>query len=172
MCDVLEVSRSGYYKWLNTEPSGQEVLKEKIKKKIYRLFMQYMEVYGSPRIMQVLHRLDDPDYHVSEKTVGRYMREMGLRATPKEPYVVTTDSNHSQPIYPNLLNRQFNPEAPNEAWATDITYIWTSEGWLYLATVLDLYSRKIIGWEMADKMTKELCLTALDRALDLRKPSS
>lgn len=171
MCEVLWVSKSGYYKWLQEEPSKQEIWRDKIKKKIYHLFQRHEGIYGSPRITRALHRLENPDYHISEKTVGRYMAEMGLRATPKEPYVVTTDSNHSQPVYPNLLNQSFNPGMPDRAWVTDITYIWTYEGWLYLATVMDLYSRKIIGWNMDKKMTKELCITALKRALDLRKPS-
>jgi|SRR5699024_446585 len=171
MCEVLWVSKSGYYKWLNEGPSEQEKVKTKIKKKISHIFTWYDGIYGSPRITRALHRLNDPDYHVSEKTVGRYMAEMGLRATPKEPYVVTTDSNHNQPIYPNRLEQAFNPQERDRAWVTDITYIWTFEGWLYLATVMDLYSRKIIGWNIDKKMTKELCITALRRALDLRKPS-
>lgn len=171
MCEVLEVSRSGYYKWSHTEPSNQETLKKKIKEKIYSLFKHFDEVYGSPRITRALHKLKDSDYHVCEKTVGRYMAEMGLQATPKEPFIVTTDSKHNQAVYPNLLNQEFNPKAPNCVWVSDITYIWTSEGWLYLATIMDLFSRKIIGWSMDNKMTKELCLTALKRALESRRPS-
>ena len=109
--------------------------------------------------------------NISEKTVGRYMREMGLRATPEQPFMVTTNSNHSNPIYPNLLDRQFNPDQPDRAWVTDITYIWTTEGWLYLATVMDLFSRRIVGWNIDKYVTKELCLTALDRALTFRNAS-
>lgn len=171
MCEVLQVSKSGYYKWLKGEPSDQKIIKEKIKKKIYRTFKFYDETYGSPRITKVLHKSTDLDYHVCEKTVSRYMAEMELRATPKEPYVVTTDSNHNQPVYPNLLAQSFNPKKPDLAWVTDITYIWTRKGWLYLATVMDLYSRKIIGWNIDKNMTKELCITALNRALNLRNPS-
>src|SRR5690625_1663438 len=133
--------------------------------------MEYQGIYGNPRITKALHRLSDPDYHVCEKTVGRYMAEMGLRAVPKEPYVITTDSNHSLPIYLNLLDRAFNPKIPDRVWVTDITYVWTSEGWLYLATVMDLFSRKIIGWNMDKTLTKELCLVALNRALNARHPS-
>lgn len=172
MCEVLEVSKSGYYKWFHADPSEQEKLKEKIEKKIHHIFMEYQGTYGSPRITKALHKLSDSDYHISEKTVGRYMAEMGLKAVPEEPYIVTTDSNHNQPIYPNLLDRSFNPKAPDHAWVTDITYIWTSEGWLYLATVMDLFSRKIIGWNMGDKLTKDLCLVALDRTLGVRQPSN
>lgn len=172
MCEVLEVSKSGYYKWLRSEPSNQEILKEKVKKKIHQLFMEYQGVYGSPRIQKMLKRLKDTDYHVSEKTVGRYMTEMGLRAIPDQPYIVTTDSNHQLPTYPNLLNQNFDIEGPDLAWVTDITYIWTSAGWLYLATVMDLFSRKIIGWNVDKAMTKELCLVALKRAFSSRNPSS
>ncbi|QTC42285.1 hypothetical protein I7V34_03215 [Bacillus sp. V3] len=82
-------------------------------------------------------------YHVSQKTVGRYMKEMGLKAIPEEKYVVTTDSDHDMTIYPNLVNRQFNVETPNTVWVADITYIWTIEGWLYLASIMDLFSRKL-----------------------------
>lgn len=170
MCEILAVSTSGYYKWRNAKPKRNELKakKEKIKKTIRKLFHQFFGTYGSPRIWDKMCKLG---YKVSEKTVARYMTEMGLRATPEQPFIVTTDSNHSNPIYPNLLDRQFNPEKPNRAWTTDVTYIWTSEGWLYLATVMDLYSRKIIGWNMSERMTKELCLVALDRALNARPTS-
>ncbi|GAB3043427.1 hypothetical protein GCM10027286_02200 [Virgibacillus ainsalahensis] len=137
-------------------------------KQIRHLFHQYHGIYGSPRITKELHK---SGIKISEKTVGRYMKEMGLSAIPKERFVVTTDSNQSEPIYPNLLNRKFYPTRPDLVWVTDITYIWTTEGWLYLSTVMDLFSRRIVGWNMDKTMTKELCLVALDRALTLRKPS-
>lgn len=168
MCQVLQVSRSGYYKWLRSEKSNQQEKKEKIMKLIRKIFYEFREVYGSPRITRELHKRG---VNVSEKTVGRYMKEMGLRGTPKERYVHTTDSNHDNPIYPNLLNRNFNPTQPNRAWVTDITYIWTMEGWLYLATVMDLFSRKIVGWHIDSKLTKELALTALERAISYRQPT-
>ncbi|WP_280637273.1 IS3 family transposase [Alkalihalobacillus sp. BA299] len=136
--------------------------------KIRRLFFQYREVYGSPRITKELHK---EGITISEKTVGRYMREMGLRAIPEHRFVVTTDSNHNNPIYPNLLKRKFNPEKADRVWVTDITYIWTLQGWLYLATVMDLFSRKIVGWATDIKMTKDLPLKALNRAITSRKPS-
>jgi len=171
MCEVLKVSRSGYYKWVHSTDDMSELQqrRKKMKEKIRHLFQYYHGIYGSPRITK---ELDKQGVKISEKTVGRYLKEMGLRATPKEPFVVTTDSNHSNPIYPNLLNRKFYPKKPDRAWVTDVTYIWTSEGWLYLATVMDLFSRKIVGWNMDKKMTKELCLVALDRALSLRNPSN
>nr|WP_161568146.1 IS3 family transposase [Anaerobacillus alkaliphilus] len=170
MCSVLKVSKSGYYKWLKkgNKVTKEKKQKEKIKAKISNLFYKNREVFGSPRITRELHKLG---YTVSEKTVGRYMKEMGLRAIPEQRFVVTTDSNHSNPIYPNLLNREFYPEQPDRVWVTDITYIWTMEGWLYLATVMDLYSRKIVGWSTDKTMTKELPLKALARAINSRKPS-
>lgn len=171
MCKVLGVSRSGYYNWREHKPSNYSRRKRKIKEKISILFEEFTGTYGSPRIVRELFKFEDTDYHISEKTVGRYMAEMGLYATPPEPFVVTTDSNHAKPIYPDLLNQEFNPSEPDRVWVTDITYVWTSEGWLYLATVMDLFSRKIIGWNMASRMTTELCLTALNRALSLREPS-
>lgn len=170
MCKVLKVSKSGFYKWLKmrTHQSDCEKEKERLKGMIRRLFYEYRETYGSPRIT---HELRKQNIHISEKTVGRYMREMGLRAVPEKRFVTTTDSNHNNPIYPNLLNRHFNPGQPDRAWVTDITYVWTLEGWLYLASVMDLYSRKIIGWHIDKSLSKALVLKALNRALRLRHPS-
>lgn len=167
MCDVFGVSNSGYYDWLKREPSEEQKLKEEIMKEIERKFYKYREVYGSPRITKALRK---KGYNITERTVGRYMNEMGLSAVPKRKFVVTTDSKHDDKIYPNTLNREFDADAPNESWATDITYIWTSQGWLYLAVVMDLFSRKIVGWHMDQYLNKELATTALERALTLRNP--
>lgn len=142
--------------------------KEYLKGQIKKVFHQFRETYGSPRIWNRLRKKGIP---ISEKTVDRYMREIGLSAVPEKKFVTTTDSNHSKPIYPNLLNRAFNPGQPNRAWVADITYIWTSEGWLYLASIMDLYARKVIGWQLSDTLSKELCLVALDRALKRRNPT-
>nr|WP_246589119.1 IS3 family transposase [Desertibacillus haloalkaliphilus] len=168
MCEVLKVSKSGYYKWLKKEESNQEKKKKKLMAIIRSLFFQNREVYGSPRITRELHK---KGIHLAERTVGRYMLEMGLRAIPEQRFVMTTDSNHRNPIYPNLLNREFHADQPDRIWVTDITYIWTLKGWLYLATVMDLYSRKIVGWSMDKVMTKELPLKALNRAIQSRNPS-
>jgi putative transposase len=168
MCSVFGVSKSGFYDWLGRDKSEREKEKNEIMNEIRKLFYENLEVYGSPRIMRELHKMG---IYISEKTVGRYMSEMGLRAIPEQRFIVTTDSNHDNPIYDNILNREFNPDQPDRVWVTDITYIWTLEGWMYLATVMDLYSRKIIGWNMDSKMTKELPLVALNRAISLRNPS-
>lgn len=171
MCKVLYVSTSGYYNWLKNqdrEPTEREERRKEIKQKIAKFFHESHGTYGSPRIHS---DLIDERYVVSQKTVARYMQEMGLRATPEEKYVVTTDSNHDLRIYPNLLKQNFNVDQPNKVWVTDITYIWTLEGWVYLASVMDLFSRKIVGWSQGSNMEKKLPLQALKMAITTRQPS-
>lgn len=168
MCEVLRVSRSGYYDWLQKSKSDQQKRKKFIMRQIERIFFENYEVYGSPRITK---ELENQGIDVTERTVGRYMQEMGLSAIQKNKSVKTTNSNHDDPIYPNTLERKFNPKEPDKIWSTDITYIWTSEGWLYLAIVMDLFSRKVIGWNMDKYLTKELAIKALTRAYNFREPS-
>lgn len=170
MCEVLEVSRSGYYNWLKMkqkELTENQLYRQKVRQKIFQFFHESFGTYGAPRIHKDLAA---NGYFVSEKTVGRYMSEMGLRAIPSEPFMITTDSNHSQPIFENLLHQDFETNQPNEVWVTDMTYVWTWEGWIYLAAILDLYSRKVVGWHIADHMRTEVPLRALKMAVDLRKP--
>lgn len=170
MCRVLEVSKSGYYNWLATKekgPSKTEKRRKKICQKIRQFFHESFGTYGATRIHKDLLAAG---YKVSERTVGRYMQKMGLKAMPHQPYTVTTDSNHNDPIYDNLLEQNFEVEKPNQVWVTDITYIWTTEGWLYLAVVLDLYARKVVGWQVAEHMRKELVLNALKMAIATRQP--
>lgn len=171
MCKTLGVSKSGFYKWSKRqerEDSEKEQYRKEIKQKISKSFHESGRTYGSPRVHA---DLVEWGYTVSQKTVARLMKDMGLRATPKQRYVVTTDSNHELPIYSNLVDRQFFVEKPNQIWVADITYIWTLEGWVYLATIMDLFSRKIIGWSMSARMKKELPLRALNMALLTRKPT-
>lgn len=170
MCDVLGVSTSGYYKWKQKHIQGEterEKRKNELKQKISKSFHESMGTYGSPRVHD---DLIEWGYTVSQKTVARYMQEMGLKATPTEKYVVTTDSDHDLPIYPNLVKRLFNVDSPNTVWVADITYIRTLEGWLYLASIMDLFSRKIVGWSLGASMRKELILKALEMAVDSRSP--
>lgn len=170
MCRVLGVSKSGYYNWLilkDREPTEHELYREEVKHNIRQFFYESMGTYGAPRIRE---DLIEAGYSVSEKTVGRYMSEMGLRAIPEEKYMSTTDSSHSLGVYPNILDRNFDVDETNKVWTGDITYIWTREGWLYLAMILDLYSRLIVGWSIADNMRTELPLEALNVAIKLRKP--
>jgi putative transposase len=171
MCQVLEVSKSGFYKWrgqqATAERTKRQVWRDELKQKIGQSFHESYGTYGSPRILADLLAWG---YSVCERTVGRLMKEMGLRAVPEEKFVVTTDSNHAQFIYPNLLERKFLVDKPNKVWVADITYIWTLEGWLYLASVMDLFSRKIVGWSLSATMATELPLEALQKALLVRNP--
>ncbi|MEH6949281.1 IS3 family transposase [Bacillus sp. JJ634] len=170
MCKVLKVSTSGYYKWLKQQssiPSEREEYRLEIKQKIAKSFHESFGTYGSPRVHD---DLIEWGYTISQKNVARLMKTMGLKATPKEKFVVTTDSNHDFKTYPNRLNRQFNVEKPNQVWVADITYIWTLEGWVYLSSVMDLFSRKIIGWSLASHIKKELSIQSLKRAIMTRQP--
>jgi len=170
MCEVLGASKSGYYNWLSNqgrEATDREKRREELKQKISQSFHESFGTYGSPRIHD---DLIEKGYVVSQKTVARLMQEMGLRATPLEKYVVTTDSNHDLNIYPNVLNQKFQVEEPNKVWVTDITYVRTLEGWVYLASVIDLFSRKVIGWAQADHIKMELPLRALRMAIMTRQP--
>jgi putative transposase len=167
MCKVLAVSRSGYYKWIDREPSARENRREWLKKQIRNLFQRSKRLYGSPKIAADLREEGNV---VSTKTVGRLMKEMGLKSRTVKKYKATTNSKHTMPVHENLLNRKFNVLTPNEVWVADITYISTAEGWLYLASVMDLFSRKIVGWATGARMTQELVLDALDLAYKRRKP--
>lgn len=170
MCEVLGASTSGYYKWKGKQLQGEterEKKKAEIKRMINKSYYENYGTYGSPRIHD---DLIEWGYHVSQKTVARYMKEMGLKAIPEEKYVVTTDSNHDMTIYPNVLNRQFDVDTPNTVWVADITYIWTVEGWLYLASIMDLFSRKIVGWNLGPTMKKELTIEALKMSMATRQP--
>lgn len=162
LCHVLNVSASGFYVWQQREPSARKMANDKLLIHIKKVYEESRGTYGSPRIHAALvaqgllcgiHR------------VARLMQKYGIRARGKRRYKRTTHSSHAYPIALNVLNRQFEAEAPNEKWTADITYIPTGKGWLYLAAVLDLYSRRVVGWAMANTMTQELPLTALDMAL-------
>lgn len=170
MCRVLEVSKSGYYNWLSNQarqPTKKEERRTKLKGKIREYFHKSLGTYGATRIHKDLL---EEGFKVSERTVGRYMRQMGLKAIPDTPYTVTTDSNHNYPLYEDLLEQNFEVERLNQVWVSDITYIWTTEGWLYLAVILDLYARKVVGWYTADHMRKDLVLNALSMAIASRQP--
>jgi transposase InsO family protein len=167
MCAVMGVSRSGYYKWLKIKPSEQEKRRKKRMKRIQHHFYAYKRRYGSDKIAAKLRAEGD---NVSTKTVAGLMKELGLRSCTVKKYKATTNSKHNQPVYDNVLNRGFNVLAPNKVWVTDFTYIGTAQGWVYLASVMDLYSRKIVGWSMGERMTKELVLEAFDSACERQKP--
>jgi putative transposase len=168
MCKVLRVSRSGYYKWRTSPKSNREKRREELTKRIQYHYQDNNGLYGSPKITHILRR---EGYRVAQKTVGRIMRENQLRSrTVRKFRIQTTDSNHQMPIAPNRLNQVFRTNAPNKVWVTDITYIRTRQGVMYLASVMDLFSRKIIGWELRDRMTKDLVEDALDKAYKNNRP--
>jgi len=167
MCRALSVSTSGYYAW-RTQPNHPRFRKdETLRTTIYTLFHNFRKRYGSPRIFREMRSIG---YRIGRKRVERLMREMGLAAVPIKKYVHTTDSNHDGPIAPNLLQQDFSAEHPNEKWVGDITYIATAEGWLYLATVMDCFSRKIIGWSFSDTLERHIVLNAMHMAVAHRQP--
>jgi len=164
---VLKVSRSGYYQWIKYPESQRKIEDMDLKQKIVIIYHNSRRTYGSPRIYQKLLR---EGYHLSKKRVERLMRETGIHAVAKKKYRATTDSKHSLPVAANSLNRNFRVDKPNQFWVADITYIYTQEGWLYLSTIMDLYSRKIVGWSMKNRITKDLVIEALNMAIKQRKP--
>ncbi|VEH84839.1 transposase (plasmid) [Legionella adelaidensis] len=160
MCALLNVSRSGYYSFINRPISKRQLANNHLD------INQHKKRYGVPRITRVLQDQNEPCSHTR---VARRMQAMGLTALAKKKFKVTTDSEHSLPIYKNHLGRDFSATAINQKWACDITYIRTLEGWLYLAVVIDLYSRAVIGWSMNKRMKKNLVCDALSMALFRRK---
>jgi putative transposase len=167
MCKVLDVSPSGYYAWRGRPPSKREMANRELTEKIKTEFKKSGETYGSPRIYQIMRKLG---LMCSKNRVVRLMKAEGLRAKQTKRYKSTTKRNKSHRAAPNLLNREFSAERPNQKWLADITYIPTLEGWLYLAAILDLFSRKIVGWAMSDRMTTDLTLAALKMAIRQRQP--
>ena len=168
MCDLLEVSRAGYYDWIDRPRSASAIQSDAIVDAIRDAHVQSHCRYGSPNI----HRdLLDKGIKCCVNTVAKRMKEHGIKSTVARKFrVTTTDSNHDHPVAENHLNRDFTADAPNQKWATDITYIHTDEGFIYLAGVIDLYSRKIVGWSMKDNLHTDLCVEALEMALANRRP--
>ena len=168
MCRVLKVSKSGYFAWRDGREVPRRSADRALMTQIAAIHQRQRRVYGSPRIHQALRQ---QGIRISRKRVERLMRAAGIRVTPPRRFQVTTDSNHDQPIAANLLRQDFTATAPNQKWVTDITYIPTGEGWLYLAAILDLFSRRVVGWAMAATMETTLVQSALDMALGNRSPS-
>jgi putative transposase len=167
MCTVLGVSTSGYYAWRDRPPSKREMANRELTARIKEEFEKSRETYGSPRIYQVMRKLG---LMCSQNRVARLMRAAGLKAKQTRRYRSTTKRNKADRAAPNILNRDFSAEAPNKKWVADITYITTQEGWLYLATIMDLFSRRVVGWAMSPRMTSELTLSALDMATRRCRP--
>jgi transposase InsO family protein len=161
MCRVLSVSPSGYYAWRSRKPSNRAQAREALDAKVKETFAARKGRDGSPRLSRRLG--------VGRRQVAESLRRQGLRAKAAKKFKATTNSNHSLPVAENLLQQDFTAQRPNQVWVGDITYIDTDEGWLYLAVVLDLYSRKVVGWSMSDRMTATLVCDALRMALFARK---
>jgi putative transposase len=168
MAQCLNVSKSRYYKWLTEKPCDRKKQETELLDLIQKIFYIRKRRYGSPRI----HKdLKESGYRCGHNRVSRIMRENGLIARQKRKFKVTTDSNHDFPVSPNLLKRQFEVKKQDIVWVSDITYIHTFEGWLYLCVVIDLFSRKIVGWSMGSRITAELTKSALLMAIMQRKPA-
>jgi putative transposase len=168
MCRVLKVSKSGYYAWRTRPESARAKTDRELTRVIRRLHGESNGVYGSPKIRE---ELKDEGYHYGRHKVARLMRIAGLRGCPKRCFRVTTKRDPSHPVANNLLAQDFATDAPNQRWAADITYLATNQGWLYLAVVMDLYSRRIVGWSMNRWINRHLVIDALRMALDARQPA-
>jgi len=167
LCTTLGVSRSGYYAWRLRPSAARQREDEEVGEKVAAIFEAKRGCYGSPRIHRELRA---EGCAVGRKRVARLMVKHGLKARHKRRFRTTTDSRHGLPVAENILDRSFTADKPNAAWVTDITYIWTQEGWLYLAVILDLFSRRAVGWSMSERMTRQLALDALTMGLSLRQP--
>lgn len=168
MCRELAVSRSGYYAWRSRETSARAQDEAALVVEIRAAHTSSRGTYGSPRVHAILRA---QGRRTSRKRVARLMRMNRLVARGRRRFRQTTDSAHAFPIAPNLLNRAFMVDAPNQAWVTDITYVATGEGWLYVAAILDLFSRKVVGWAMSERIDRQLCLEALAEAVEERSPA-
>ena len=170
MCRVLGVARSGYYAWRKREPSARARSNERLRLEVRAIHRATRERYGSPRVHAELRARGE---RVSRKRVARLMRQDGLRGRKRRRFRTTTNSRHANPVAPNVLERRFSVEeiaGPDRVWAADITYVPTREGWLYLAVVLDLASRLVVGWSMGETLESTLAVRALEMALHGRQP--
>jgi putative transposase len=167
MCRVLQVAPSGYYAWIRRGPNKRKLEDERLKARIRAVHSESTGTYGSPRVHEQLKR---EGFEVSRERIARLLRDMGLMGLPRKRFRCTTDSAHDLRIAPNVLARNFEAERPDACWTTDITYVWTWQGWLYLAVVLDLFSRRVVGWAMQPHLRTELALEALQMALGRRVP--
>ena len=160
MCDVLQVTRSGFYAWKKRPESDRAVRRDAVASEIRSIHSeQYLDVYGSPRMHQELLKRG---FEVCENTVAAVMKQEGIRASTEKKFrVTTTDSNHSQPVAENIMDRDFTAEKPGEKLVSDLTYIATDEGFLFLVCVIDVFTRRVVGWSMSHEMTTSVFLSAL-----------
>ncbi|WP_262966964.1 IS3 family transposase [Methylobacter psychrophilus] len=168
LCKVMQVSTSAFYAWAKMPKDTDKKIRQKqLEAKAIELFGENKNVYGSRRLSEAFIK---EDIQVGRYKARQLMKKLGLKPRYPKRFQVTTDSDHNETIAPNLLNRQFDVAAPNKVWTTDITYVWTLEGWLYVAIVVDLFSRQVVGWSIADNMRTSLCVNALQMAFWRRKP--
>ena len=167
LCRVMEVCRGGFYAWGKRDKSTRQLENENLTEQIQTAFEESRKTYGSPRIFA---DFKEAGVACSQKRIARLMRLAKIRALLPKRFVLTTDSDHDMPIAENLLDRMFGAETPDTRWTADITYIWTGQGWLYLAVILDLFSRRIVGWAMDQTIERSLVLSALDMAIVSRRP--
>ncbi len=168
MCRVLHVSRSGYYAWCKRPAAERRRQDQRLTLEVAAIHAESRGRYGSPRVHAELR---DRGQRIARKRVARLMRTAGLRARVRRRFRCTTDSKHGMPIKGNLLARRFAMSTPNAGWVSDITYLWTFEGWLYLAIVLDLFSRRVVGWALSERLERGVALDALGMALKGRRPA-
>ena len=169
MCQAFNVSTAGFYAWLARPQSEQERRRQAILQEIRQIHLEVKQRYGSPRIHA---ELKAREIGCCINTVAKLMHDHDIKARTARKFKATTDSNHKRPVAENLLDRQFNPQRPNQVWLADITYIPTREGWLYLAAVEDLFSRMVVGWSMADHLESRLVVDALGMAVQRRLPGA
>ena len=158
MCHHLGVSRSGYYAFCHRRPSARRQQDQALGDRIQAIHQQSRGTYGRPRVQAVLR---SQGIKTNSKRVGRLMKQQGLHARRRRRYRSTTNSGHALPVAPNVLARAFWAQAPNQAWVGDITFIPTAQGWLYLAVLFDMFSRRVIGWSMSETIDRDLCLSCL-----------
>jgi transposase InsO family protein len=167
LCHVLGVSQSGYFAWKDRPACRRQHEDMVLLAHVRSAFARSHGTYGSPRMTRELR---DNGLAVGRRRTARLMRENGLKARQKRRFKRTTDSHHAWPVAPNLLDQDFTASGPDEKWGADISYIWTREGWLYLAVVIDLFARRVVGWAVGDRLHRDLALAALRKALVMRHP--
>ena len=169
MCSVLGVSQSGYFSWRDRPACRRQHEDMVLLAHVRSAFAMSFGTYGSPRMTR---ELQEYGLNVGRRRTARLMRENGLRARQRRRYKRTTDSQHAWPVAPNLIDQDFRADRPDQKWGADISYVWTREGWLYLAVIIDLFARRVVGWAVSDRLHRDLALAALSKALLTRRPSS